>query len=85
MNKKVEWLGKHPEPPQDWEKEFEEYAFIDTEYGDFRIYPDETTIGALVEKYLHIPYLHSRENYPVDYQKIKIKCKDGCIQIERIS
>lgn len=67
-----------------WEEEFEEYAFIDTEYGDFRIYIDTTTFGKLAEKYLELPTQLDVNNYPIDLPKVKIKARKGKIVIERI-
>lgn len=63
---------------QEWEKEFEDvisYENEDCGYLREWIELDRKNLVELVEKYL------LKEKFT---QKVKIKCKDGCIQIERI-
>lgn len=56
-----------------WDKEFEDELTYDVDYR-YAYSWTEMNIDALFRKYF------GRKHY----QKIKIKCKGGCIQIERI-
>ena len=63
-----------------WDKEFEDELVDSYEFGlDLK----EEDLLNLVEKYLDKNFSNP-DNPNMKQVKVKIKCKDGCIQIERI-
>lgn len=66
-----------------WEKEFEDEIYVtDMIHGTIMPYNSgRYSLSDLFEKYLGCDYKLEIEK---GKRKVKIKCKDGCIQIERI-
>lgn len=79
-----------PRPKKNWEKEFEDIMFIISTDGyfsqDYRLDFKNKDLLQLIKTYFDIKeeYGGMGHTSEINLGKVKIKCKDGCIQIERI-
>ena len=78
-------MGTTLRPKKAWEKEFEDKIIEIDDYKEERgIKFEHNCIKDIVDKYLQCEVLTRKGYYTGIIKKVKIKCKDGCIQIERI-